>query len=55
MDKKFNPEEYGLTFCPVCKGTGKLSKNSEDYIVCPRCSGGGVIKKEEKIPESERK
>jgi len=55
MDKTFNPEKYGMTFCPDCKGKGKLPKRPDGFIVCSRCGGSGVIKKEEEAPEVERK
>jgi PHP family Zn ribbon phosphoesterase len=51
MGKIFNPEKYGMTFCPDCKGKGKLPKKAEGFNVCSRCGGSGVIKKEEEAPE----
>lgn len=46
MDKVFNPEKYGMVFCPDCKGKGKLQKNPHGLIVCSRCGGCGAIRKE---------
>jgi len=55
MDKIFDPEKYGMAFCPDCKGKGKLPKNSGGFNVCSRCGGSGVIKKEKKVPKADRK
>jgi DnaJ-class molecular chaperone len=55
MDKIFNPEKYAMEFCPECKGKGKLPKNPDGYNVCLRCGGSGVVKKENIVPEKERK
>jgi DnaJ-class molecular chaperone len=55
MDKIFNPEKYGMVFCPNCNGKGKLSKNPGSFNVCSRCGGGGVIKKEKELPKKDRK
>ena len=55
MGKIFNREKYNMLFCPDCKGKGKLPKNPDGFIVCSRCGGSGVIKKEEEAPEVERK
>ena len=46
MDKTFDPEKYGMTFCPLCKGDGKLAKMPEGFEVCKECGGFGLIKKE---------
>jgi DnaJ-class molecular chaperone len=51
MDKIFDPEKYGMLFCPNCNGKGKLSKNPGGFNVCLRCGGGGVIKKEKELPK----
>ncbi len=32
--------------CPDCKGKGKLPGNPDGFIVCSKCGGEGVIKKE---------
>ena len=54
MGKNFYPENYGLLFCPNCKGKGKLPKNPDGFIVCSRCGGSGVVKKEKKAFEEEK-
>ena len=46
MDKTFDPEKYGMTFCPLCQGDGKLAKPHEGFEVCKECGGFGLIKKE---------
>jgi DnaJ-class molecular chaperone len=51
MGKIFNPEKYGMVFCPDCKGKGKLPKNLEGFNVCSRCGGSGVFEKEKKTPK----
>jgi DnaJ-class molecular chaperone len=48
MDKIFNPEKYGIEFCPECEREGKLPKNPDGYSICLRCGGSGVVKKEKK-------
>jgi DnaJ-class molecular chaperone len=55
MGKNFDPEKYGMLFCPDCKGIGKLPKSPDGFIVCSRCGGNGVVKKEKKAPEEDRK
>jgi DnaJ-class molecular chaperone len=46
MGKAFDPEKYGMTFCPFCQGDGKLPKPTEGFEVCKECGGFGLIKKE---------
>ncbi len=46
MGKPFDPEKYGMTFCPLCQGDGKLAKTPEGFEVCKECGGFGLIKKE---------
>lgn len=53
MGKIFNPEKYGMVFCPDFKGKGKLPKKSDGFIVCSRCGGSGAVKKEKKAPEED--
>ena len=55
MGKSFDPEKYGMAFCPDCKGKGKFPKGSNSYIICSRCGGNGFIKKEKKAPEEDKK
>ena len=52
MEKKvaggrFNPEGYGMIYCPVCKGSGKLFNGVGERVVCKICGGFGFIRKEE--------
>ena len=46
IDKTFNPEKYGMTFCPLCQGDGKVGNTSEGLEVCKECGGFGLIRKE---------
>ena len=55
MNKIFDPEKYGMVFCPDCKGKGKLPKKPDGFIVCSRCGGCGAIRKEKEAPEKDRK
>jgi DnaJ-class molecular chaperone len=55
MDKVFNPGKYGMEFCPECKGKGKLPKTPDDFNVCSRCGGSGVINKGKKDPKADSK
>ncbi len=55
MGKIFNPEKYGMVFCPDYKGKGKLPKDPDGFFVCSRCGGSGVVKKEKKAPEEDGK
>ncbi len=45
MDKKFNPEKYGMVACVVCDGYGRI-RSPGDVRVCQKCGGFGFIKKE---------
>jgi RecJ-like exonuclease len=45
-DRRFNPHKYGMIYCPVCKGSGKLFIGVEVGIVCKICGGFGFIRKE---------
>jgi rRNA maturation endonuclease Nob1 len=47
MGRRFNPDRYGMIYCPVCKGSGKLFTGVEGGVVCKICGGFGLIKKEE--------
>jgi DnaJ-class molecular chaperone len=55
IGKIFNPEKYGMVFCPDCEGKGKLPKNPDCFIVCSRCGGCGAIRKEKEAREEDRK
>ena len=43
----FDPGKYGMIYCPVCEGSGKLFNEVEERVVCKICGGFGFIKKEE--------
>ena len=43
--RRFNPERYGMIYCPVCKGAGKFFDEGEARVVCNICGGFGLIKK----------
>ena len=47
MGRGFNPERYGMIYCPGCKGSGKVFNGIEGKVVCEICGGFGLIKKEE--------
>jgi hypothetical protein len=46
MEKHFDPEKYGMLFCPVCNGDGKLLIDRDSFDVCMKCGGFGLIRKE---------
>ncbi len=46
-DKSFNPENYGMVFCPHCNGSGKSLDEAKGVDVCKVCGGFGLIKKGE--------
>jgi rRNA maturation endonuclease Nob1 len=46
MGRRFNPDRYGMIYCPVCEGSGKLFNGVEERVVCRICGGFGLIKKE---------
>jgi DnaJ-class molecular chaperone len=46
MGRRFNADRYGMIYCPVCKGSGKLLNEVEGGVVCKICGGFGFIKKE---------
>jgi hypothetical protein len=47
LTERFNPEKYGMIFCPDCKGLGKSLYATNWAIVCKGCGGFGLIKREE--------
>jgi DNA-directed RNA polymerase subunit RPC12/RpoP len=53
MGKSFYPEKYSVLRCPDCNGKGKSPKGPDGFIVCSRCGGNGLIKKEKKAPEED--
>ena len=44
----FNPQKYGMIFCPDCFGSGRSFTDAKTVDVCKTCGGCGAIKKEEK-------
>jgi len=42
MDKKFNPEKYGMMVCPVCDRYSRIHC-PDDAKVCQNCGGFGFI------------
>lgn len=49
MGGRFNPENYGMIFCPLCKGPGRLFDGMGRKLVCEKCGGFGLVKKEEEV------
>ena len=43
---EFNPENYGMMFCPSCYGAGKTSDNEAGETGCHLCRGFGWIRRE---------
>jgi ribosomal protein S27E len=39
MGRCFNPDRYGMIYCPVCKGSGKLFNKAKRRVVCKTCGG----------------
>lgn len=51
----FDPEKYGMIFCPGCGGFGKSFHDAGGVVnVCKVCGGFGLIKKEEKSSVSDK-
>jgi len=48
MNKKFNPEKYGMVACPVCNGYGRI-RFPHHVTVCQNCGGFGFIKKKGEV------
>ena len=44
--KMFDPEKYGMIFCPGCSGSGKSFDDAKGVNVCKICGGCGLIKRE---------
>jgi len=44
MNKKFNPEKYGMIICPDCNSHGYVQYPKRQC--CPKCGGFGFIIKE---------
>jgi len=45
--ESFNPEKYGMAFCPGCGGSGRSSVADQGINVCKVCGGFGLIRKED--------
>ena len=48
VGRRFNPNKYGMIFCPNCSGSGRSFAEAQGVNVCKVCGGFGLIKKEEK-------
>ena len=48
-EKSFNPQQYSMVFCPLCKGKGFIINPKRQC--CPKCGGFGFIKKEDGTEE----
>jgi hypothetical protein len=44
LGERFNPERYGMIFCPQCNGRGKIFKTIKEFEVYTACGGFGLIK-----------
>jgi DnaJ-class molecular chaperone len=51
MGRRFNSDKYGMIYCPVCNGSGKLLNGAEGGIVCKVCGGFGLVKKHTSVLE----
>jgi hypothetical protein len=47
---EFNPERYGMMYCPGCLGAGKHPEDENEGLVCHVCGGFGWIKRENRTP-----
>jgi len=54
MDKKFNPEKFGMMICPLCDGYGRI-RFPDDVKVCQNCGGFGFIREEGKSVDQKDK
>ena len=48
VGRGFNPNKYGMIFCPDCRGSGRSFADAQGVNVCKVCGGFGLIKKEER-------
>jgi hypothetical protein len=46
LESRFDPNKYGMSFCPECKGTGKFFDQHKNVRICNVCGGFGWIKNE---------
>jgi rRNA maturation endonuclease Nob1 len=49
INERFNPEEYGMIFCPDCSGSGRSFTDPKGVNVCKVCGAFGLIKNEGKM------
>jgi RecJ-like exonuclease len=50
-NKTFDPEQYGMVVCPVCKGIGYVQNPKRRC--CLKCGGFAFIKKEKEACNNE--
>ncbi len=48
VGRRFDPNRYGMIFCPNCSGSGRSFADAQGANVCNVCGGFGLIKKEER-------
>jgi DnaJ-class molecular chaperone len=48
VGRGFDPNRYGMIFCPDCRGSGRSFADVQGVNVCKVCGGFGLIKKEER-------
>ena len=48
VGRRFDPNKYGMIFCPNCSGSGRSFGEAQGVSVCNVCGGFGLIKKEER-------
>jgi len=46
--ERFDPEKYGMIFCPECSGSGRSLTDVKGISVCRVCGGFGLIKRAKK-------
>ncbi len=54
VSRPFNPERYGMIYCPACKGSGNFFNGVGGRVVCGLCGGFGLIRKGEKNVHDDR-
>ena len=47
VGRRFDPNRYGMIFCPICSGSGRSFAEAQGVNVCKVCGGFGLVKKEE--------
>jgi hypothetical protein len=49
----FNPEKYGMMFCPFCEGASRAPDHEAAEYICSACGGFGWMRRENRFqPES---